>query len=82
MEVEQTAWSMPVSLPLTFPSPQYHNMLTGALTYCALLQMVERLDEGSIPNNVCPTSYSALHKLVAKALFRAHVEGKPKVNWP
>lgn len=43
-------------------------------------QMVDRLDQGAIPSNVCQLSYSALHKLVAKALFRAHVEGKLKVG--
>ena len=44
--------------------------------------MVDRLDQGAIPSNVCQLSYSALHKLVAKALFRAHVEGKLKVGAP
>ena len=42
--------------------------------------MVERLDQGAIPPEVCPRSYSALHRLVARALFRAHVEGKLKAE--
>ncbi|GAB4817883.1 hypothetical protein N2152v2_004929 [Parachlorella kessleri] len=59
---------------------QFLNTLFSVSEAVLYMQMVERLDEGSIPNNVCPTSYSALHKLVAKALFRAHVEGKLKAE--
>ena len=36
----------------------------------ALLQMVDRLDADAIPQQVCSNSYGALHKMVAKALFR------------
>ena len=42
--------------------------------------MVERLDQGSaLGPGIAPT-YPALHALVAKALFRTHVEGKLKVS--
>jgi len=43
-------------------------------------QLVERLDAGIIPHQVCAPSYSALYKLVSKALFLAHVEGKLKAE--
>ena len=47
---------------------------------CDTLQMVERLDQGAdLGPNTAPT-YPALHALVAKALFRTHVEGKLKVS--
>ena len=42
------------------------------------LQMVDRMDQGSLPAQVCPNSYPALYGLVQKALFRTHVEGKLK----
>jgi len=32
--------------------------------------MVDRLDADAIPQQVCGNSYVALHKVVAKALFR------------
>ena len=44
----------------------------------AWLQMVDRMDQGSLPAQVCPNSYQALYGLVQKALFRTHVEGKLK----
>ncbi|PRW58251.1 5 -nucleotidase domain-containing 4 isoform X1 isoform A [Chlorella sorokiniana] len=44
------------------------------------MQMVDRLDADMIPQQVCSNSYAALHKMVAKALFRAHVEGKLKAE--
>ncbi|KAL4430736.1 hypothetical protein ABPG75_005992 [Micractinium tetrahymenae] len=44
------------------------------------MQMVDRLDADAIPAQVCGNSYAALHKVVAKALFRAHVEGKLKAE--
>ena len=43
-------------------------------------QLVERLDSGRIPHQVCAASYSALYRLVSKALFLAHVEGKLKAE--
>lgn len=39
-------------------------------TRTRLLQMVDRLDADAIPAQVCGNSYAALHKVVAKALFR------------
>ncbi|EFN59339.1 hypothetical protein CHLNCDRAFT_56697 [Chlorella variabilis] len=44
------------------------------------MQMVDRLDADAIPQQVCSNSYHQLHKMVAKALFRAHVEGKLKAE--
>lgn len=43
-------------------------------------QLVDRLDAGFIPQQVCPASYAALYKLVSKALFMAHVEGRLKAE--
>lgn len=43
-------------------------------------QLVDRLDAGSIPQQVCPASYGSLYKLVSKALFMAHVEGRLKAE--
>ncbi|XP_058076674.1 uncharacterized protein LOC131225207 [Magnolia sinica] len=42
------------------------------------MQMVDRLDEGLVPAELGPLDYSGLYKAVAKALFRAHVEGQLK----
>jgi len=42
--------------------------------------MVDRMDQGAIPAQVVAQSYDALWKLVSKALYRTHVEGKLKVN--
>lgn len=44
------------------------------------MQMVDLLDEGAIPPAVCPQSYGPLYRLVARALFNAHVEGKLKAE--
>ncbi|KAI3433722.1 hypothetical protein D9Q98_003530 [Chlorella vulgaris] len=44
------------------------------------MQMVDRLDDDAIPQQVCSNSYQQLHKMVSKALFRAHVEGKLKAE--
>ncbi len=43
------------------------------------MQMVDRMDQGAIPAQVVAQSYEALWKLVSKALYRTHVEGKLKV---
>lgn len=43
------------------------------------MQMVDRMDQGAIPQQVVAQSYEALWKLVSKALYRTHVEGKLKV---
>ena len=42
--------------------------------------MVDRMDQGAIPAQVVAQSYDALWKLVSKALYRTHVEGKLKVS--
>ena len=42
--------------------------------------MVDRMDQGAIPQQVCTNTYDALWKLVSKALYRTHVEGKLKVG--
>ena len=44
------------------------------------VQMVTIMDQGGIPLDVVTNSYEALYKLVAKALYRTHVEGKLKVR--
>ena len=49
------------------------------LTGVSCLQMVDRMDQGAIPAQVVAQSYEALWKLVSKALYRTHVEGKLKV---
>lgn len=40
--------------------------------------MVERLDEGVFSKELATLDYEGLHGVVAKALFKAHVEGKLK----
>jgi hypothetical protein len=42
--------------------------------------MVDRLDEGLLPPEVGRTDYKGLYQVVAKALFRAHVEGQLKAE--
>jgi hypothetical protein len=42
--------------------------------------MVDRLDEGLIPPSCGASTYSLLHDLVARAIFRTHVEGKLKAE--
>ena len=42
--------------------------------------MVDRLDEGLIPPSCGASTYSLLHDLVARAVFRTHVEGKLKAE--
>lgn len=44
----------------------------------AYMQMVDRLDDGSVASEVGPLDYKGLYKAVGKALFRAHVEGQLK----
>lgn len=46
----------------------------------SVVQMVDRMDTGEIPSQVVAASYEALWKLVSKALYRTHVEGKLKVG--
>lgn len=40
------------------------------------------MDQGAIPLGVVTNSYEALYKLIARALYRTHVEGKLKVAAP
>lgn len=56
------------------------NTLFSVSEAVAFAQLVDRLDAGRIPPQVCPPSYSALYRLVSKALFLAHVEGKLKAE--
>ncbi|CAN6858378.1 unnamed protein product, partial [Brassica oleracea] len=49
--------------------------VSEALAYA---QMVDRLDDGSISADLGILDYRGLYKAVAKALFRAHVEGQLK----
>ena len=42
--------------------------------------MVDRMDQGSLPQQVVTNSYTALCALTQKALFRTHVEGKLKAE--
>ncbi|XP_009414923.2 uncharacterized protein LOC103995906 isoform X1 [Musa acuminata AAA Group] len=42
------------------------------------MQMVDRLDQGAMPAELGPLDYKGIQKAVAKALFRAHVEGQLK----
>ena len=44
------------------------------------MQMVDRLDEGLIPPSCGASTYSLLHDLVARAIFRTHVEGQLKAE--
>lgn len=43
-------------------------------------QLVDKLDAGEISYQTCPQSYEALYKLVSRALFLAHIEGKLKAE--
>ena len=71
----------PVCMPLTVRT---HVMSSGHATGLTVVfahaQMVDRLDAGALPLTVAAQTYPALHKLVGKALFRTHVEGKLKVS--
>ncbi|KAL9237571.1 hypothetical protein vseg_012103 [Gypsophila vaccaria] len=44
----------------------------------AYMQLVDRLDDGTVAAEVGPLDYKGLYKAVGKALFRAHVEGQLK----
>lgn len=43
-------------------------------------QLVDKLDAGEFPSDVCGHSYQALYRLVSQALFQAHVEGRLKAE--
>ncbi|XP_042475618.1 5'-nucleotidase domain-containing protein 4 isoform X2 [Macadamia integrifolia] len=54
------------------------NTLFSVSEAVAFMQMVDRLDEGAVAEELGPLNYKGLHKAVGKALFRAHVEGQLK----
>ncbi|KAL1372912.1 hypothetical protein HN51_002970 [Arachis hypogaea] len=57
---------------------EFLNTLFSVSEAVAYMQMVDRLDEGTIPADLCPLDYKGLYKAVGKALFWAHVEGRLK----
>lgn len=57
---------------------EFLNTLFSVSEAVMYMQMVDRLDEGALPPEIGPLDYQGLYKVVAKALFRAHVEGQLK----
>ncbi|KAF8017678.1 hypothetical protein BT93_H2772 [Corymbia citriodora subsp. variegata] len=57
---------------------EFLNTLFSVSEAVAYMQMVDRLDDGSVAAEVGPVDYKGLFKAVGKALFRAHVEGQLK----
>ncbi|KAI4338597.1 hypothetical protein MLD38_023635 [Melastoma candidum] len=57
---------------------EFLNTLFSVSEAVAYMQMVDRLDDGSVVEEVGPHDYKGLYKAVSKALFRAHVEGQLK----
>ncbi|XP_015945192.1 uncharacterized protein LOC107470314 [Arachis duranensis] len=57
---------------------EFLNTLFSVSEAVAYMQMVDRLDDGTIPADLCPLDYKGLYKAVGKALFWAHVEGRLK----
>ncbi|XP_077232694.1 uncharacterized protein LOC143870068 isoform X2 [Tasmannia lanceolata] len=57
---------------------EFLNTLFSVSEAVMYMQMVDRLDGGVLPAELGPLDYSGLYKAVAKALFRAHVEGQLK----
>ncbi|XP_039129348.1 cytosolic purine 5'-nucleotidase [Dioscorea cayenensis subsp. rotundata] len=57
---------------------EFLNTLFSVSEAVMYMQMVDRLDEGVIPAELGPLDYKGLFQAVAKALFRAHVEGQLK----
>lgn len=57
---------------------EFLNTLFSVSEAVMYMQMVERLDEGALPSEISPLDYQGLYKVVAKALFKAHVEGQLK----
>ncbi|KAE8734212.1 HAD-superfamily hydrolase isoform 3 [Hibiscus syriacus] len=57
---------------------EFLNTLFSVSEAVAFMQMVDRLDDGTIPADLGPLDYKGLYKAVGKALFRAHVEGQLK----
>ncbi|GAQ79423.1 haloacid dehalogenase-like hydrolase superfamily hydrolase subfamily IG 5'-nucleotidase [Klebsormidium nitens] len=59
---------------------EFLNTLFSVSEAVMYMQMVDRLDEGLLPPDVGRTDYQGLYQVVAKALFRAHVEGQLKAE--
>eukprot|EP00250_Pteridium_aquilinum_P031258 c43316_g1_i1 orf=188-2182(+) len=57
---------------------EFLNTLFSISEAVMYMQMVERLDEGALPSEIAPLDYQGLYKVVAIALFKAHVEGQLK----
>ncbi|XP_043723111.1 cytosolic purine 5'-nucleotidase isoform X2 [Telopea speciosissima] len=57
---------------------EFLNTLFSVSEAVAFMQMVDRLDEGAVAEELGPLDYKGLYKAVGKALFRAHVEGQLK----
>ncbi|XP_030472890.1 uncharacterized protein LOC115690619 [Syzygium oleosum] len=57
---------------------EFLNTLFSVSEAVAYMQMVDRLDDGSVAAEVGTLDYKGLFKAVGKALFRAHVEGQLK----
>ncbi|GJP53678.1 hypothetical protein CLOM_g12835 [Closterium sp. NIES-68] len=59
---------------------EFLNTLFSVSEAVVYMQMVDRLDQGLLPAEVAPGDYKNLYKVVARALFRAHVEGQLKAE--
>ncbi|KAM1191495.1 hypothetical protein ACFX2I_011959 [Malus domestica] len=57
---------------------EFLNTLFSVSEAVAYMQMVDRLDDGTIAAEIGPLDYKGLYKAVGRALFRAHVEGQLK----
>ncbi|XP_024383280.1 uncharacterized protein [Physcomitrium patens] len=59
---------------------EFLNTLFSISESVMFMQMVERLDEGSLPPEIGPLDYKGLYAVVSKSLFKAHVEGQLKAE--
>lgn len=59
---------------------RFLNTLFSVSEACLYMQMVDKFDQGVFPNSFGGRGYRGVYKLVAKALFRAHVEGRLKAE--
>ncbi|KAL6190746.1 hypothetical protein ACLB2K_037140 [Fragaria x ananassa] len=57
---------------------EFLNTLFSVSEAVAYMQMVDRLDDGTIAAQLGSLDYKGLYKAVGRALFRAHVEGQLK----
>ncbi|KAM2541703.1 hypothetical protein TB2_021237 [Malus domestica] len=57
---------------------EFLNTLFSVSEAVAYMQLVDRLDDGTIPAELGPLDYKGLYKAVGTALFWAHVEGQLK----